>query len=173
MKLAKQHSAELTQLAKLLEPMRVAMFTHTEDESLISQPMAPLEMDAEGAIWFFTDRRSSRVEHLSAVNLSFADHEHGTYVSLSGHGEVHTERAHIERLWTPQAKPWFPDGPDSPNLALLKIVPERAEYWDAPGSRMVRLFALAASVVAGKPVGLGDHGKLDDLSTDRSGTSRR
>ena len=172
MKTAKQHSAEHTQLAKLLEPMRVTMLTRMEDDGLISQPMAPLEMDAEGAIWFFTDLRSSRVEHLRAINLAFADPEHGTYVSLSGHGEVQTDRAHIERLWTPQAKPWFPDGPDSPHLALLKIVPERAEYWDAPGSRMVRLFAMAASVVAGKPVGLGDHGKLNDLSTDRPRTAQ-
>ena len=168
MKIASQHSPERSQLAKLIEPMRVAMLTHVDDDGgMVSQPMAPLEMDSEGAIWFFTDLRSARVEHLRAVNLSFVDSEHGTYVSLSGRGEVHAERAHIQRLWTSMALPWFPEGPDSSNLALLKFVADKAEYWDAPGSRMVRLFAMAASVVLGKPVGMGDHGKLADLTPAR------
>jgi hypothetical protein len=62
------------------------------------------------------------------------------------------------------AKPWFPEGPESPNLALLKIEPEMAEFWDAPNSKMVRMFALAMSVYAGKPVGLGEHDTLTHLS---------
>ena len=52
----------------------------------------------------------------------------------------------------------------SPELTLLKFVPESAEYWDAPHSKMVRMFAMAASVVAGKPIGLGEHEKLTALS---------
>ncbi len=31
-------------------------------------------------------------------------------------------------------------------------------------SKMVRMFAMAASVVAGKPIGMGDHDTLTDLS---------
>ena len=33
------------------------------------------------------------------------------------------------------------------------------EDWDAPNSKMVRMFAMAASVLAGQPIGLGDHAK--------------
>ena len=62
------------------------------------------------------------------------------------------------------AKPWFPDGPDSSNLALLKFIPDRADYWDGPSSKMVRAFGMIASVIAGKPVGLGEHGSLTALS---------
>jgi general stress protein 26 len=115
-------------------------------------------------MWFYTDLRSPKVEHLRVANLAFTDVAHGTYVSLSGRGEIDTNRAHIESLWTAFAKPWFPDGADSPNLALLKFIPESADYWDAPHSKMVRSFGVLASIVAGKPVGMGEHGSLSGLS---------
>jgi len=165
MKTETQSSPELTQLCSLIEDMPVAMMTNRDAQgSLSSRPMAPLQMDSHGAIWFFTDRNSTKTEHLVAVNLSFSDPAKGTYVSLSGHGETLQDRNRIERLWSAFAKPWFPEGKDSPNLTLLKFVPESAEYWDAPHSKMVRMFAMAASVMAGKPIGLGDHEKLTALS---------
>ena len=165
MKTHAQSTAALTQLSKLIEGIPVAMFTNPEpDGTLVSRPMSPLEMDVNGAIWFFTDVKSSKVEQLRQVNLSFADTARSTYVSLAGHGELETDQAHISQLWTPFMKPWFPDGPESSNLALLKFVPETAEYWDAPNSKMVRVAAMAASVVAGKPVGVGDHDTLTGLS---------
>jgi hypothetical protein len=80
------------------------------------------------------------------------------------------DRVHIEWLWTPFAKPWFPDGPGSPNLALLKFAPDTGEYWGAPHSKMARMFAIAASIVAAKPVGLGEHDTLRDLSTQSATT---
>ncbi len=165
MKIETQSNAEMAELCKLIEPISVAMLSNLDAAgALVSRPMAPLEVDAAGAVWFFVDLRSSRVEFLRVVNLSFADAARGTYVSLSGRGEVRSDRTQIERLWTPMAKPWFPEGPDSRNLALLKFVPQAAEYWDAPHSKMVRMFAMAASVVAGKPIGTGEHAKLNDLS---------
>ena len=165
MKTEAQSSPELIQLCSLIEDMSIAMMTNRDSHgSLNSRPMAPLEMDRYGAIWFFTDQNSTKIEHLVAVNLSFSDPAKGTYVSLSGHGEIHNDRSRIERLWTVFAKPWFPEGKDSPNLSLLKFVPDSAEFWDAPHSKMVRMFAMAASVVAGKPIGLGEHEKLAALS---------
>jgi hypothetical protein len=89
---------------------------------------------------------------------------HSTYVSLSGHGEIDTDRGRIERFWTPLARPWFSDGQDSKNLCLLKFVPEVASYWDAPSSKMVRAFGMLASMVSGMPVATGEHGILTDLA---------
>ena len=165
MKIHAQSTAALTQLGKLIDDIPVAMLTNQDhDGTLVSRPMSPLEMDVNGALWFFTDVHSSKVEQLHKVNLSFADPGRASYVSLSGHGELENDQAHIKQLWSPFVKPWFPEGPDSPNLALLKFVPDSAEYWDAPHSKMVRMAAMAASVVAGKPVGLGDHDTLTGLS---------
>lgn len=165
MKIQNQPTAELTRLAKLIQPMdTVAILTsHDADGALVSRPMAPLEMDAHGAHWFFTDRRSAKIDQLKVLNLSFVDAERGTYVSMSGHGEIVEDREHVKRLWSPMARPWFPHGPDSEELALLKFTPHVADYWDAVDTKMVRLFATAVSVVAAKPIGLGEHGHLAHL----------
>ncbi|RZU03131.1 pyridoxamine 5'-phosphate oxidase family protein [Rivibacter subsaxonicus] len=168
MKTEAQRSPELDQLRALIEPIAVAMLTHLDaDGALVSRPVAPLEMDASGALWFFADRRSADVELLRVVNLNFSDSARSTYVSLSGSGEMYCDRARIERLWTSFARPWFPEGPESADLVLLKVVPDTAEYWDAPDSKMVRLFVMASSMLAGKPIGLVERDSL----TRRSGLS--
>lgn len=165
MKIPTQASAALSHVAQLIEDIPIAMLTNVgADGALASRPMAALEMDASGALWFFTDLRSAKVEHLRVATLAFTDAATGTYVSLSGRGEIDTDRAHIERLWTVFAKPWFPEGPGSPNLALLRFVPNAADYWDAPDSRMVRAFGVMASAISGKPIAMGEHGTHAGLS---------
>lgn len=158
MKIDPQNSHAQIQLGELVEDMAAAMLTAAYDNgTLVSRPMAPQEMDGDGAIWFCTEKNSAKTQHLETVNLSFIHASHGTYVSIPGHDVIHTNLEHIQRLWSPLAKPWLPDVPNSPNLALLKFVPDAAEYWDAPRSKMVCMFAMAASAVAGKPVGTGEH----------------
>lgn len=165
-KTEKQTSPERTHLCQLIQHMTVTMLTTVDDiGKLISRPMSPLLLDSSGALWFFTDLRSSKVKQIDAINLNFIDSTRATYVSLSGSGEIITERSYLDRLWTPFAKPWFPEGPDSNNLALLKFVPDVAEYWDSSHCKMVRMLALAASAVAGKPIAMGEHETITDLLT--------
>ncbi len=173
MKIQAQSNTDLTKLCNLIKDMPVAMLTGFDaDGTLASRPMAALEMDASGAIWFFTDLRSSKTQDLRNLNLNFSDVGRASYVSLSGYGEINTNRARIERMWTPLARPWFPEGPDSPNLGLLKFMPEAAEYWDAPHSGMVRMFAMAASVLAGKPIAMGEHDNLTHLAKPATAAAR-
>ncbi len=158
MKIQTQPDAALAHVASLIEHLSVAMLTHLNEEgALASRPMSALEMDAAGALWMFTDSRCEKVERLRVVNLSFSDGARGTYVSLSGRGEIDTDRDRIQRLWTPRALPWFPDGPTSSHLCLLRFVPYAADYWDAPHSKLVRAFGLlTAAVAAGPAVGDDD-----------------
>jgi general stress protein 26 len=144
------------------------MLTMRDDSgALISRPMAPLEMDRQGVFWFLTDQHSMSSEYLNTLNLSFVDLKRSTYVSLSGSAEMSFSRVRINELWTEFARPWFPNGPESNGITLLKFSPHSAEYWDAPNSRMVRMFAMAASIAAGKPVGLGEHETLHNLNSDK------
>jgi general stress protein 26 len=161
-----QTRADLAHVAHLIGDIQVAMLTNVEaDGDLASRPMVPLEMDADGALWFFTDLRSAKVEHLRVVNLSFSDIAGGTYLSLSGRGEIDTDPGRIQRLWTPLARAWFPDGPESSALGLLKFVPDVADYWDAPQGRMQRAFGAVAAALTGRPADPGEHGAHAGLST--------
>jgi general stress protein 26 len=170
MKIEEQTNPDLAHLGKLIAHMSVAMLTIVEaDGALACRPMIVLEMDANGALWFFVDLRSEKVEHLRVANLGFSDSAQGSYVSMSGRGEIDTDRGRIERLWTPLAQPWFPEGPDSSALALLKFVPDAADYWDAPRSKMTRAFGRVASAVLGQPVAMGEHGSHAGLSPEPTG----
>jgi general stress protein 26 len=158
MKIHAQRHESLDRIAKLVEGIDACMMvTVADDGSLTSRPMGVLEMDAEGDFWFFTSEASAKTHQLDRINLSFADIGESTYVSVSGRGELVHDRARIEALWTSFAKPWFPHGKDDPDLVLLRVATQIAEYWDASSSKMVRMLAMAASALSGRPVGLGEN----------------
>lgn len=164
-KIEPQHSLELNQLADMISQMSVAMMTTINAAGLlVSRPMAVLEIDAYGSLWFFTNENSGKTDQLETVNISFSDLTRSTYISMSGHGEIYADYERIKRLWTDFAKPWFPEGPDSSSLALLKFVPDLAEYWDAANSNMARLYQTGINTSTDTSYGLGEHGVLTDLS---------
>lgn len=166
MKTAPQTRAEIMLLTRLIEDIPVAVLTAVKaDGALASRPVALLEMDDHGAFWSYTDARTAKLEYLRAMHLGFTGPAQGTYVSASGEGQIVTDRGRIERLWTPMARPWFPDGPGSPSLALLKFVPEAATCWDAPNSSMARVFDLTPSAPADQPVAMGRHAPPPAMST--------
>lgn len=167
MRVAAQKTAELTQLGERLEGMRSTMLTMQDAQGhLSSQPMTVLEMDSEGDLWMLisksgqTARQAPALEGLSTVCLAFSDESSSTYVSVTANASVQNDRQRKEDLWSPMARPWFPEGVDDPDLAVLRLQPVKAEIWDGSDSSVVRFVAMASSVVMGKPVGAGDHKKL-------------
>ncbi len=166
MKTEKQNRPELTRLCQLIQHMTVSILTTIDDGGvLVSRPMLPLYLDANCALWFFTDLRSEKIKHLDAINLNFVDSTRATYVTFSGHGELNTQRSYINRLWTPFAKPWFPDGPDSCNIALLKFVPDMVEYWDSLSLKMERILSIGGSAADVHPIERDVNGAITGLYT--------
>lgn len=164
MKTHPQNTPALNQLCQLIENMSVAMLTTANAQGqLVSRPTAPLEMDRGGALWFFTDLRSAEVEHLRQLNLTFSNMDKSTYVSICGRGEIYEDQRRIDALWTAFMRPWFRDGRTSHDLGLLRVLPDAAEYWDAPHSTMVRLLTSTASG-GREPDGLDHRGALSDLT---------
>ena len=49
------------------------------------------------------------------------------------------DHAKAKELWHDSYKSWLPGGLDDPNLILLKIDVQQAEYWSAAEKRMVQL----------------------------------
>lgn len=155
----------IERLSKHIKGIRFAMLTSVAaDGGLRSRPMATQEMEADGDLWFFTGASTSKigeVERNPQVNLSFADPDDNRYVSLSGAVEVVRDRQKMAELWSPMLKAWFPQGLDDPDLLLLKVTPEGAEYWDSPNSKMVQLVGLAKALTTGKRYEGGENEELD------------
>ncbi|ADB36820.1 pyridoxamine 5'-phosphate oxidase family protein [Spirosoma linguale] len=160
-----QTNKKLEKVADLIGDIRIAMMTTVdEQDNLVSRPMAALQVDEDGTIWFFTQRTSPKVDQIdnnnNRVNLSFADVGDASYVSISGTAEELDDRAKVDELWNPQAKAWFPKGKDDPELILLKVNTHMAEYWSASSSTMVRLVQQATAAVTGNPPKMGENEKV-------------
>lgn len=66
-----QTRPDLAKLAELIEPIPVAMLTTLDpDGALSARPMALLQMDADGVMWFFTDLHASKLDRLAQVQLT-------------------------------------------------------------------------------------------------------
>ena len=158
MKSEPQRCDSLRKIADLVADIDVCMLTTmAADGRLLSRPMAALEICSQGHFWFITRESSSKARQLEAVNLSFTDPGDSIYVSVIGHGEIAYDRERLKELWTPQAKPWFPKGLDDPDLAVMMVTMDMAEYWDAHSGSTVRTLKRLTAAMTGIPVGPGEH----------------
>ncbi len=153
-------------LKEKIEKVKVAMLTtEEEDGHLRSRPMYTTEAESTGILWFFTSDhtdKASAIAHDSRVNLAYADPGADTYISVSGKAEIVKDKAKMHDLWNPSLKAWFPDGLDTPDVALLKITVDKAEYWDVASSKMVQLYGFVKATLTGKSArDAGHHEKLD------------
>ncbi len=145
-------------LAELIKEIRIAMLSTIEPDGHVrSRPMATVERPGfDGVLWFFTDQSSSKIVEVQEdprVNLSYCEPTKGRYVSVSGTCELVRDKEKAKQFWDPFFCPWFPKGMDDPDLALLKVTVEAAEYWDAPSGSMLRVTDFVKSMTRGQ----GDH----------------
>jgi general stress protein 26 len=158
------NTQNVAKLAKLIKGVKIAMMTTADtDGTLRSRPMATQESEFDGDLWFFTGKSSHKMTEIDAdhrVNLSYADPGKSLYVSVSGTARISLDRAKIEQLWTPVLKAWFPKGLEDPDIALLKVTPTQAEYWDTAGSKVVQAIGFVKAIVTGERAKPGDHAKI-------------
>jgi general stress protein 26 len=82
-------------------------------------------------------------------------------VSISGRARIELDGDAIRRFWTPAAAAWFPEGLDDPELALLRIEPELAEYWDVQASAMRYFWEVSKANLTGEPPAIGESGRIE------------
>jgi general stress protein 26 len=154
----------IKKLSMLINHIPVAMLTTAEpDGTLRSRPMATQKTEFDGTLWFFTQAHSPKVDEIDRehqVNLSYADAQTHVYVSVSGIATLVRDAARNEELWNPIYKIWFPGGLDDPELALLKVEVEKAEYWATPSSKVVQLIGFLKGMAAGEPSQSEEHEKV-------------
>ena len=149
---------------ELVEDIRICMFiTNAAASHEHTRPMATIETEDDGTLWFYTDVRSIKVEEVNkqhTVHLVYAHPGKESYLDVWGSAKIITDRQQIIDKWSPIVKAWFPDGVTDTNLALLKVQPYEAYYWEAETGKMVEFFKMAASVVTGKRLAEGAEGSL-------------
>ena len=157
---------DLEKLREMVKDIDFCMLTTVDENGgLHSRPMSSNgDIDSDGDIWFFTSASSHKVSEIAKlpkVNLSFADPDNQRYVSVSGKAQIIRDRKKIEELWRPEFKIWFPEGKDDPEVALLRVNLEKAEYWDSPSSTIGYALSFVSSLITGKQPDMGENKKLE------------
>jgi general stress protein 26 len=152
-------------LDDLLEDFDVAMMiTFAGGQTPHARPMQIAEAD-DGQLYFATSLDSAKLRDIETdPRVLLIMQEGSVYVSLSGTAHPSTDPELIERLWSEAWKVWFPEGKDDPNIVILRVEPEEAEYWDNSGMEGVAyaMTALKAYVKGKRPIetDAAQHGKV-------------
>jgi general stress protein 26 len=161
--MTEQKTEGLTKLRSLLKGARICMLaTRDEEGNLRSRPMAMQQKELDADLWFFTARHSPKMDEVHSdnrVNVSVLNGN--AYVSISGRAQQVEDRKKAEELWSPLYKVYFPKGLDDPELVLLKVSMEHAEFWDNPGGMVTTLIAYVKSLATGERPELGDNGVVN------------
>jgi general stress protein 26 len=146
-------------VAELLTDERIGMFTTTSpDGTLTSRPMALQQVEFDGDLWFFASRSSRKVAHIAAdPQVNVATVGSSSWVSLTGDAVVVDDLARKKELWNSVVEAWFPDGPEDPDVVLLRVAASSAEYWDSPGGRVASLISFAKAKMTGQAYDGGEN----------------
>lgn len=159
----KHHEA----LWDLIKDTRFCMLAHRHtDGTLHSHPMTTQNktLDEDGRLYFFVARTSEvgrRLHEDGNVNLAYANPGKDTWVSVTGSAAVLEDRQKKEELFNPMAKAWFPGGVDDPDLELVEVRIDEAEYWNVKENKLLQLLKMGKAAATGKPPsGMGEHAEV-------------
>ena len=166
MKETNESAADFEKLREMIKDIDFCMLTTIdENNDLHSRPMSlNREVDETGHLWFFTSASSHKVSEVNRspkCNVSFAAPDNNQYVSITGTAELVTDKRKIRELWKPILQAWFPKGIDDPDLALLRVDMEKAEYWDSASSKVSQVVSFVSALVTGESAGWGENKKID------------
>ncbi|ALQ29485.1 pyridoxamine 5'-phosphate oxidase family protein [Glutamicibacter soli] len=153
---------DVEKVVKIIEDIKVGMLTTRSGENLLSRPLTAVQVTDDGDLWFFIATESEIAQEVAKdrnINISFSDKT--SWVSVRGIAEIVRDVGKKEELWNPAVEAFARGGAKSPNVALLHVSSESAEYWENPGGPV----SLAASWVKHKLTGEqahpGDSGVVD------------
>ena len=143
-------------VAKVVDLLRDARFSMVTSigasGALQSRPMTIQRVGDDGDLWFLISRSHDQAKAIGAeprVNVAVSGDS--SWVSVSGDGEIVRDQARIDDLWSPFVDAWFPGGKEDPDVGLLLVRSDSAEYWDSPGGRVASLISFVKTAATGTP----------------------
>jgi general stress protein 26 len=135
---------KIKEIAKLMKNLDFCMFTTRSLEGgTTGRPMSNNgEVEFDGDVWFFSDAESRKVREIEAdpsVQLSFLDPKGFRFIALNGQAKMVKNKTKKKELWMNDLERWFPDGPESPEVVLIRVQPTTVEYWTKNGDGKIEL----------------------------------
>ena len=96
----------------------------------------------------FGTEQAQALQSNPQVNLSFA--HLGSWLSVAGRVEFVDDRAKVDELWGDDVAAWYDGGKDDPDLGLVRVVSESAQFWGQPGGKASALASIVKARVSGE-----------------------
>lgn len=93
------------------------------------------------------------------MSVSFIDTDDKAYLSITARASILRDLEKTNAVWRKTDEVWWPDGPGSPDVSLLRIEPSTAELWDGPASASVTAFEFVKARLTGQEPNLGENRK--------------
>lgn len=125
-----ENTEAIRTIHELIKDIDTAMLTTMSEDGLVSRPMKTQDVEFDGTLWFLTKKDTDKFHqllHNNQVNVTYAGK---SYVSIRGEAELVDSTEKIKEFWNPAYAKMLETTVDDPNLALIKIEAEAAEYWD-------------------------------------------
>jgi general stress protein 26 len=146
----------------IIEKVGVCMLTTRFEGGLRARPLEARPDRNSAIIWFVSDLRSGKEHEIEAthdVGLVFINAKEKVYLSLTARAEVLRDHSQAARIWKSTDDAWW-NGPDDPNVCVLRVEPVTAELWDGPASAAVAAFEFAKAKLTGEKPNLGENRKV-------------
>ena len=138
---------------ELIKEVGIALMVTSTGSGMRGRPMAAMNKSFAGELWFASRDDTPKLGEIADENhvlLAYSEPKSQNYVSVAGTARVVHDKAKVKELWTEGLRVWFPDGPEDPNIALICVKVDTAEYWDAPSSKWLYAYGYAKARLTGE-----------------------
>lgn len=112
--------------------------TRTASGALASRPMSNNgDVDCAGDSYFFTYEQARMVADIECdarVGLTFTGapsprEQAPLFIAVNGSAELIRDKAQFVAHWTRDLDIWFPNGPETPGIVMIRVRASRIHYW--------------------------------------------
>ena len=94
--------------------------------------------------------------HDERVELLYSDLKNSEFFAIHGTAEILVDEQKARELWSSIAEPWFPDGPDDPELTIIVVTPIFCNYWQTRQCELIAMRSEDKLNLVGAPDNVGE-----------------
>lgn len=127
-------SASLQTIARKMKNLDLCMLVTQDGRgSLHARPMSNNgKVSYDGNSWFFSyagTQKVRQIENDPKVSLIFQSKDK-LFIACYGNASIVREQDILEEKWLDELNMWFPEGPQTPGLCLIKVTASRVHFWE-------------------------------------------
>lgn len=138
---AVQKSAEFRAVSDAMGKIDFCMMQTVGEHGVNTRPMSNNgAVEYDGDNWFFSRSDATKVGEIQSdhrVHLSFADNQAVNFISVWGSGEIVDDVDMKKKLWQKDLERWFENGPEDPDVTLIKVSALRIQTWGQIGEHVL------------------------------------